>query len=229
MLQLTVIVKRSEPCTRQLTYEARANESLPRAFVDGAVSSGPRSGHSAEVTAVVPGLHVVITLRHINTTLVIRRVAGHLSFAARLPRGLADQSEAREGIQLCTRGCPERERIDYRHVLSAGRTVSTVHAGRPAVLTRDLVANMCRQFRLTDFYLDACVFDVLFTGKTAFMESAREAQQDLKRLMPQAVRQLTNRTQLRLAPSAAPRSGGRLSPLAAALLGMTLLTSLTSR
>lgn len=211
--KLTVIVKRSEPCTRQLTYEARANESLPRSFVDGAISSGPGSAHSAVISEVEPGLHVVITLRHINATLVIRRVAGHLSFAARLPRGLADQSEAREGIQLCTRGCPERERIDYRHVLSAGRSVSTIHAGRPAVLTRELVTDMCRKFRLTDFYLDACVFDVLFTGKTAFIESAREAQRDLQRLMPLAVRQQANRTHLRLPPSGAAPGRRGLPPL----------------
>ncbi|XP_037082399.1 LOW QUALITY PROTEIN: repulsive guidance molecule A-like [Pollicipes pollicipes] len=151
---LTVIVKRNDPCTAQLTYEARG-DLLPAAFVDGALSSGRRSGHSVTVSAVVPGQHVRITLRHINATLVIRRVAGHLTFAARLPRGLTEQSAERAGLELCSRGCPAGERIDYRHVLSAGRPVSTVHRGRAAVLTRDVIADMCREYRVTDFYFDA--------------------------------------------------------------------------
>ncbi|XP_037082401.1 repulsive guidance molecule A-like [Pollicipes pollicipes] len=215
--KLTVIVKRNDPCTAQLTYEARG-DLLPAAFVDGALSSGRRSGHSVTVSAVVPGQHVRITLRHINATLVIRRVAGHLTFAARLPRGLTEQSAERAGLELCSRGCPAGERIDYRHVLSAGRPVSTVHRGRAAVLTRDVIADMCREYRVTDFYFDACVFDVLFTGKTAFMEAAREAQQDLRRLMPQAVTELANRTRLQLvaAPDAAPHAV--LPPLRTLLL-----------
>ena len=159
-------------------------------------------------------------------------VAGHISFAARLPRGLADRSAAREGLQLCSRGCPERERIDYRHVLSAGRSVSTVHAGRPAELSRGLVTDLCRQQKLTDFYLDACVFDVLFTGKTSFMGSAREAQQDVKRLMRQAVRQLQeNRTQLRLTPSdsSAPGRGELGNTVVLMAVAVTALMWLTSQ
>lgn len=193
------------PCTPQLTYEARA-DLLPASFVDGAVTSGPRSEHSVRVHAVVPGQHVEISLRHINATLVVRRVGGHLTFAARLPQQLADQSGQRGGLQLCARGCPSGERIDYRHVLSAGRPVHTVHRGRAAVLTRDTIARMCRQYRVTDYYFDACVFDVLFTGKTLFMEAAREAQQDLRYLMPQAIRELANRTELDLTSSV--KSGG---------------------
>jgi len=214
--KLTVIVKRSESCTPQLTYEAQG-DVLPSAFVDGAVSSGPSSGHSVSISVIAAGRHVEITLRHINATLVLRRIGGHLTFAARLPRGLADQAHERSALQLCTRGCPKGERIDYRHVLAAGRPVSTVHAGRAATLTRETIAQMCREFEVTDYYFDACVFDVLFTGKTSFMESAREAQADLRRLMPQAVTELANRTQL--LPSAA-------APAAAAVWWVVMLAAL---
>ncbi|KAF0297431.1 Repulsive guidance molecule A [Amphibalanus amphitrite] len=221
--KLTVIVKHNEPCTGQLTYEARANESLPRAFVDGAVSSGARSQHSAAVTTLVPGLHVAITVRHINATLEIRRVAGHLSFSARLPRELAEQPEARRGLQLCSRGCLQRERVDYRRVLSSVGRVDAVHAGRPVVLTAELVTDMCRQNRVIGPYLDACVFDALSTGKTAFMEAAREAQRDLERLLPQALRQLPNRTRLGSPVGGAPGRPAAAAPLLAAAAALWVL------
>ena len=63
------------------------------------------------------------------------------------------------------------------------------------------------------------------------MVSTREAQQDLKRLMPQAVRQLENRTQLRLAPSdsSAPGRGELGNTVVLMAVAVTALMWQTSR
>ncbi|XP_014675127.1 PREDICTED: repulsive guidance molecule A-like, partial [Priapulus caudatus] len=115
--KLTVIVKMHAVCAAEKTYHAQA-DALPPAFVDGSSASGPDG--ALYIEEVVAGRHIVIHARFIGATVVIRRVAGAaLTLAARMPRELV-RTWGAAGLELCVKGCPAGETIDYRSFLGRG-------------------------------------------------------------------------------------------------------------
>ena len=65
-------------------------------------------------------------------------------------------------------------------------------------MTRDQAMRECQYAKLTDFYFDSCVFDLMATGDKNFTQAAFYAQEDLKRLDPKSARMISNRTSLDL-------------------------------
>ena len=157
-----------------------------------------------------PGRHIEIHARHLGATLIVRQVGRYLTFAAKLPRDIAQQGAGREGLQLCVKGCPASERIDVATVLLGsghGRHPSMTSSGRfyrsqtsesPSSLvkgmTRDAALSLCREYNLTDYYLDSCMFDLMTTGDPSFSLAASRAQTDYFSLLPDAANRLANRT-----------------------------------
>ena len=58
----------------------------------------------------------------------------------------------------------------------------------------DAALALCREYNLTDYYLDSCIFDLTTTGDPSFSLAAHRAQTDFVALMPDAHRRLANRT-----------------------------------
>lgn len=171
-----------------------------------------------------PGRHVEIHARHLGATLVVRQVGRYLTFASRLPRDIAEQGAGREGLQLCVKGCPLSERIDisgvllghgHHHHAGSGSNAHTTsrHTGMPSSgrfhrsqttsaevplhskgMQRDAALALCREYNLTDYYLDSCMFDLMTTGDPSFSLAASRAQLDFMNLVPEAVHRLANRT-----------------------------------
>lgn len=157
-----------------------------------------------------PGRHVEIHARHLGATLVVRQIGRYLSFSARLPRDIAEQGAGREGLQLCVKGCPAPERIDIaglllgtgnaRHpsVPSSGRfyrsQTSEASASLVKGMQRDAALALCREYNLTDYYLDACMFDLMTTGDPSFSLAASKAQSDYAAMLPDGAQRLGSRS-----------------------------------
>ena len=184
-----------------------------------------------------PGRHIEIHARHLGATLIVRQVGRYLTFAAKLPREIAQQGAAREGLQLCVKGCPASEHIDVTTVLlgsghgrhpsmpSSGRFYRSQTSESPSALvkgmTRDAALALCREYNLTDYYLDSCMFDLMTTGDPSFSLAASRAQADYFSLLPDAANRLANRTwplgTSNSASSSSTASRGSLSSSASSL------------
>ncbi|RUS77835.1 hypothetical protein EGW08_014409 [Elysia chlorotica] len=139
--QLTVIVKGNPECASQnfLQYQAQS-DSLPSTFDDGQVQVGPY--HSVELVEVEPGAHVEIHIRYISTVVVVRRIGRYLTFSIQMPESLINGTSGGtlgnpvgragfsasvggaasfQGVQLCLRGCPASELINFQDYLAARR------------------------------------------------------------------------------------------------------------
>ena len=103
--QITVLIKSAGNCASQRHYVATSRR-LPGAFTDGSHVSG-----SVTVTEVDPGSHVEIHARFIATTVIIRKVAGFLTFAIQMPQAILNESSK---TQLCVQGCPLKHRISAK-------------------------------------------------------------------------------------------------------------------
>ncbi|GIY39100.1 repulsive guidance molecule A [Caerostris extrusa] len=160
--KVTVIIRQHVPCAIEKTYEAQA-DFLPGVFADGSRWSGP----GVRIHEEVPGKHIELNFRYINTRIIIRQSGSYLTFAARMPSAIAVQGAQENTLELCVRGCPRRERIDFERVLetSTGPKNEAIAA--------------CRALNITDFYFDACVFDYLTTGDDSFSVAARDAMMDI--------------------------------------------------
>lgn len=219
--QITIIIKGGSDCAPERTYEATV-DSVPPSFVDGSQWGGPLpAGISStdvglenlvpvRIVDKEPGRHVEIHARHLGATLIVRQVGRYLTFSARLPRDIAEQGAGREGLQLCVKGCPLSERIDVSTVLLGGHHHHHSGAGQrhqrgtrfhrsgsaPEPLHkgmhRDDALALCREYNLTDYYLDSCMFDLITTGDPNFSLAASRAQSDYLSLLPEA--RLANRT-----------------------------------
>lgn len=156
-----MIVRQHGSCAVEKTYEAQT-DFLPGVFLDGSRSSGP----GVRIREETPGRHIEIHLRYIATRIVIRQVGQYLTFAVKMPSSIAVQGAEGGAYELCVRGCPRRERIDFERILEpdSGPKKEAIAA--------------CRALNITDFYLDACVFDLLTTGDGSFSEAARNAMLD---------------------------------------------------
>ena len=233
--QLTVIVKGNEECSSKEfhTYQAESG-SLPSTFDDGKVRVGDY--HSLELVEVEPGAHVEIHVRYINTIVVVRRIGRYLTFSIQMPeslingtsgslggpsgRGFSASSAAAsslQAVQLCLRGCPESELINFQDYLakrrysipeavpkpsssSDGDAMENLQGdgGDPAdtISSRAEAEAVCREASVIGFYFDFCVFDLMATGDRNFTLSAVSAMRDVLRLDPSAVSTMDNRTSL---------------------------------
>lgn len=252
--KITIIIKGGSDCAPERTYEA-AVDSVPASFVDGSQWGGPLPpGSSALPSSALehlvpvrivdkePGRHVEIHARHLGATLIVRQVGRYLTFAAKLPRDIAQQGAGREGLQLCVKGCPASERIDVATVLlgtghgrhpsmpSSGRFYRSQTSESPSSLvkgmTRDAALALCREYNLTDYYLDSCMFDLMTTGDPSFSLAASRAQSDYLSLLPDAAYRLANRTwPLGASGSSSTASRGSLSLSASSSAASSLLPS----
>lgn len=79
--------------------------------------------------------------------------------------------------QLCLANCPHDQRIDYKQALS-----SDDRWPRTTKLQLDSAAALCRAHNLTDFFFDACVFDLMTSnGDLTFRDVAKLALDDIRR------------------------------------------------
>ncbi len=196
-----------------VTYQA-STDDLPGSFDDGSTHFGQE--RSVEIVEEDPNKHIEIYLRYIDTTLIVRQVGRYFTFAMKMPTDVVDHSmnNNRNGIQLCTRGCPPSELIDYHEYL-AQKHVRLKAAAEGAdvarlAMTRHVAEAKCREALVVDFYYDSCVFDLMTTGDVNFTRAAQQALTDVLRLYPQAAKMHRNRTTLPHAgkphPSAATSS-----------------------
>jgi len=128
---VTVVIKRNDACAMEhyVTYQTSlgAPDPLPSTFDDGQTSFGPADAVRLNVRAV--NRHVEITLRYIDTTIVLRHIGRHLSVAIAAPHDViaanAD-SDVRGGggasasMQLCRTGCPASQRISLVDFFARG-------------------------------------------------------------------------------------------------------------
>ena len=200
-----------------VTYQASGGE-LPGAFDDGSVELGGserRDVSGVRLREKIPGRHVEIHLRYVDTTIVLRRTGLHYSVVVRMPDAVINDSvadDAEGGLQMCVRGCPHNERIDHREFLALRNTalqkqrrrhtdtdadVSSRMASQSLdKMTRDEAALRCTDAGVVDYFFDACVFDLVNTGDLNFTVAARHAQSDTLRLLPRSASALQNRTSL---------------------------------
>eukprot|EP00057_Strongylocentrotus_purpuratus_P004416 XP_003728654.1 PREDICTED: repulsive guidance molecule A isoform X2 [Strongylocentrotus purpuratus] len=185
--KLTVIIKpfRDGECAQRKLYQATAG-NLPTTFDDGTITSGREEG--VVIIEVIPGEHVEIHIRYIATLIVIRQVGRYITFAVRMPEELI-QYQGAEDMQLCVKGCPVSEQIDYATFLS-----QTTRADRNYKELRVDAIAKCRKAKIYDEYLDSCVFDLLTTGDANFTQAAKSALTDVNRLHPNASFLFKNRT-----------------------------------
>lgn len=211
------MIKGHEDCAarRFVTYQADAH-FLPSTFDDGSVHFGP--DRSVILEEITPNRHIEIYLRYIDTTVVVRHYHKFLTVSLLMPEKILNQSTSHladgdvaiRTLELCSRGCPDNQRIDYMAYLASAHSVrlrppesqrlfateKNSVAGMEVVMTRQQALEWCQQLRLVDFYLDSCVFDLLNTGDTNFSEASVDAQADTVRLHPDGAGTLQNRTEL---------------------------------
>jgi hypothetical protein len=172
-LQVTVVIKRHDECVgdRYVTYQAISPDPLPSTFDNGLSSFG--TSDTVQLIDVTAGQHVEIIVRHAATTVVLRQSGRFFSISVRVPDDLVQKSLGSVGTQLCVMKCPAAERLS----LSAIESLSTF-AFADAL-------NICRRHKLVDFFLDACVFDLVASGGDRnFTSAAVHALHDFRRLVP---------------------------------------------
>ena len=175
--QIVIILReQKKSCIEQKIYRAES-DSVPAVFLDGSWKTGPASC-PVKIVELIRGSLIHIDLCYIRTKIVIRRVGKYLTFHMKIPEDIV--TSASQG--LCVAGCPRRERIDYREVLSF--TEAQLKARRSRLSKREATA-LCNASDVQGFYLDSCVFDLLLTGDTNFTAAAKSAMEDAFALDPE--------------------------------------------
>ena len=196
------MVKRHDECAdnHYVTYQAQSDH-LPDVFDDGRAYFG--KDRSVQIRAMSPGRHVEIYLRYIDTTLIVRQIGHYFTFAAKMPEEIVNRSLEQDptALQLCARGCPPSERIDYKEFLAQKRSrlkegLDQHTVDREVAMSRETAVEKCRQANVVDFYFDSCVFDLVTTGDANFTVAASSALQDMLKLHPESARRHMNRTTL---------------------------------
>lgn len=170
--QIVVILREQKKgCVEQKIYRAET-DSLPAVFLDGTWATGPASC-PARIVEVIKGSLIHINLCYIKTKIVIRQVGKYLTFHIRIPEDIGSSSSR----GLCVVGCPERERIDYKEVLSF--TAAQLQERKITVrYSRQQATDICNASDAKGFYLDSCVFDLMMTGDKNFTVAAKKALDD---------------------------------------------------
>lgn len=167
--KVTIIIKGHEVCGDEKTYEA-STEALPKAFVDGTTWSGGSALHPhIQVQEKLPGEHILITVSYINASIAVRKIRRYLTVLVTLPESLLGELDNYDELQLCLQGCPSNERLDR-----AGTIPVSLSA-----MNKDKAAALCKEYNVTDYYLDFCIFDLVTTGDESFRIAAQAAQKDL--------------------------------------------------
>ncbi|KAK7484544.1 hypothetical protein BaRGS_00024176, partial [Batillaria attramentaria] len=189
--KLTVIVKSDPECGSEQyhTYQAQTDD-LPSSFDDGNTSYGPHA--SLELVEVQPNKHVEIHIRYIATKVIVRQIGRYFTFAIRMPDAIVNTSRSRSEPELCTKGCPLSERIDYQQFLAQRKNTVTkyqteasrTYGAGVATMSQQEAEVMCRESGLVGFYFDSCVFDLMATGDTNFTMAALHSLKDVLRLDP---------------------------------------------
>ncbi|KAL4227909.1 hypothetical protein ACF0H5_013348 [Mactra antiquata] len=191
--KLTVLIKKNGDCasTGYILYQANSH-ALPSMFEDGQTKYG--KAHSVSLNEIDPGKHVEIVLKYIDTKIVIHLVGNYLTFSIRIPEELVPSNSTNSNsLELCVRGCPSREIIDYQKFLAFKEEQVQE---RDVNMSRKDAEELCRSAKLVDFYFDSCVFDLLITGNETFKMSAWSALQDVLKLDSEFV--VKNRTSLQI-------------------------------
>ena len=169
---MTVLIKEHPECTRQLTYEASVGD-LPPAFVDGYPVHGVQG--AVRIRERSTGRHVEIHIRHIATNISIRDTGEALHVAVKMPASIAQKGTLGDSLQLCSKGCP------------ASETISQVPPPpESAAMSEQSALSQCNQFQLKGPFLNACMFDLLNTGRPSFSLAAKYAQDDMSTHSPHA-------------------------------------------
>ena len=192
-LQLTVLIKKNEDCAsrRYLTYQAQSELNiLPSTFDDGRTYYG--ASRSVELIEKDPGKHVEIHIKYIDTTIIVRHIGSYLSFAISMPEELLNSSEE-SALELCVRGCPRSELINYQEYLALKKKSAL---GSEIVMPRKDAEEECRKSGLVDFYFDSCVFDLMTTGDKNFTLAAVASYKDILHFSPELSKTQKNRTSL---------------------------------
>ncbi|CAB0008150.1 unnamed protein product, partial [Nesidiocoris tenuis] len=190
--KVTIIIRSIPGCAEEKTYEATSDAPLRPLFVDGTSTTGPDG--SVQINATNDKtVKIEIYLRYIDTTLIVRKVGSYLGFSCRLPKEVAETKDE-NSVELCQTGCPATELLDIG--LGRGHRASWEAAYSKCKDQDDQIVDQDGgvdedSTMLTDQYLDWCVFDVMTTGKTDFVETARLAEADVRLLDPHS---LQNRT-----------------------------------
>ena len=174
--QITVLIKaQGKGCVNQKIYRAKAG-LLPAEFHDGTRQTGPldcpaiiyRRQKGAQV-------HIEIRICYISTTIIVRQVGAFLTFHVKIPAQLLFKSPT---TGLCVTGCPYRQRIDYRELLSYTDDQLARMRPRRSKMSRSEAHAKCTETKITGFYLDSCLFDLLTTGDENFSAAAWHALDD---------------------------------------------------
>lgn len=171
-------------CTQQKLYEAQGDSQLPGGFEDGTTLSGPASSPTVSLSWRFNDPNsetVIIRLSYISTIITVTRVGKYLSISAKLPEQLA-QTFNQEKNELCSSGCPVSEQIDIKQVTISG-------LDRALTLCHNSIGPT--RHRLTDQYLDWCVFDLMTSHDDQFINASHAAYSDVLFFEP---RSLSNRT-----------------------------------
>lgn len=173
---ITVLIKANgKGCVDQKIYRAEAG-SLPAEFHDGTQRTGP-ADCPAEIFQRKKGrrFHIEIKICYISTTIIIRQVGDFLTFHVKIPEQLLSSVPS---TGLCVTGCPSRQRIDYRELLSfTDNQLAKMRPRRSKMSRAEAYAN-CTETKITGFYLDSCLFDLLTTGNVNFTAAAWHALDD---------------------------------------------------
>lgn len=170
-----LIKPRGNGCVRQKIYRAEAG-SLPAEFLDGTRETGP-----SDCPAIIyprrkgPQSHIEIKICYISTTIIIRQVGEFLTFHVKIPEQLLFKFPT---TGLCVTGCPNRQRIDYRELLSLTDAQLARTRPRKSKMSRKEAHAICTETKITGFYLDSCLFDLLTTGDQNFSAAAWHALDD---------------------------------------------------
>lgn len=177
LLQITVLIKaKGNGCVNQKIYRAKAG-SLPAEFHDGTQQTGP-SDCPAIIHRRRKGAQVQIKIKicYIRTTIIIRQVGEFLTFLVKIPEQILFNSPT---TGLCVTGCPYRQRIDYRELLSfTDDQLARMRPRRSSKMTRNEAHAKCTETKIKGFYFDSCLFDLLTTGNVNFSAAAWHALHD---------------------------------------------------
>lgn len=173
---VVILREQKKSCIEQKIYRAET-DSVPAVFLDGSWETGPASC-PVKIVELTRGSLIHINLCYIRTKIVIRQVGKYLTFHMRIPEDIVTSSS--QG--LCVAGCPSRERIDYKEVLSF--TEAQLKA-RHSKLSRREATDLCTASGVQGFYLDSCVFDLMLTGDMNFTAAAKSALEDAFTLDPE--------------------------------------------
>lgn len=174
---ITVLIKaQGKGCVNQKIYRAKAG-LLPAEFHDGTRQTGP-SDCAAKIyrRQKGPQVHIEIKICYISTTIIIRQVGEFLTFHVKIPEQLLFKTPTATG--LCVTGCPHRQRIDYRELLSYTDEQLARMRPRRTKMSRKEAHGKCSKTKITGFYLDSCLFDLLTTGDENFSAAAWHALDD---------------------------------------------------